>query len=670
MADNGHGMPLSVIADKWMEPATASKLLNRKSPGGRTMMGSKGIGRFAAAKLGRSMALNSTVTTTKGNIEVLIPEINWDDFTGDRYLSDISIDYLQQTTSDETGTYIEIRQLRDAWNREALSRLLLELRRLISPFGTQEDHERTFRIYLDLSECTKETARFDGRELLQTAFGAESGHDDDPLDIFEVKPYPLLTACDYELTGDFNEDGSFHGKFEINRGDREPQQITLDVPASEDGGKPGAFSVHLYMFDREADTIKSNMRKAGLGDLSTSEARRVLDEITGVAVYRNNFRVRPYGDEENDWLTLDARRVQDPSLRIGHNQVAGYITVQDTDRSDLVEKSSREGFEDNAAFRRLRELVLTLFFRVIEPRRQQFREKAGLSRKRTGSFSGVRREAELNKMKTTVLQLVPASKKAEAEQIISSEVAMLQGQIDQLEERQRVLEAKSSLGAIIAEILHEGAPRTAYIASTAPKLTALIDSLLRSPENLSIKTDVFGKLGHLQSNAKGLGDLFRLLRPLAGGRRGKPEAFNPHALISTTIEIFDTHIPEIIIENPAKVHFIRGYQGDLSTAIINLVGNAIYWLETYKTESPEVRITLSRKPAGVSIFISDNGPGIDEEFHESIFDVGFSLKEGGTGLGLNIAREALARSGAKLLFHPETEAGAKFEIFYPQETLQ
>jgi hypothetical protein len=59
--DDGHGMTLSDIQDKWMEPATTSKVGSRRSPGkGRVMMGYKGIGRFAAAKLGGRMALNST----------------------------------------------------------------------------------------------------------------------------------------------------------------------------------------------------------------------------------------------------------------------------------------------------------------------------------------------------------------------------------------------------------------------------------------------------------------------------------------------------------------------------------------------------------------------------------------------------------------------------------
>src|SRR3546814_19853175 len=83
------------------------------------------------------------------------------------------------------------------------------------------------------------------------------------------------------------------------------------------------------------------MRRAGMGELTATKAHQLLDEVTGVAIYRDGFRVRPYGDLRNDWLTLDTRRVQDPSLRIGHNQVAGSIGVEPQDSSDLIEKSSR-----------------------------------------------------------------------------------------------------------------------------------------------------------------------------------------------------------------------------------------------------------------------------------------------------------------------------------------
>lgn len=56
--------------------------------------------------------------------------------------------------------------------------------------------------------------------------------------------------------------------------------------------------------------------------------RKLLDGMAGVAIYRDSFRVRPYGDAENDWLTLDAKRVQNPTQKIGRNQVAGIIVIE------------------------------------------------------------------------------------------------------------------------------------------------------------------------------------------------------------------------------------------------------------------------------------------------------------------------------------------------------
>ena len=88
-------------------------------------------------------------------------------------------------------------------------------------------------------------------------------------------------------------------------------------------------------------------------------------------------------------------------------------------------------------------------------------------------------------------------------------------------------------------------------------------------------------------------------------------------------------------------------------------------MEATGVTQPTVRVTLSRSEEGGHVYIEDNGPGVRKEFMDRIFEVGFTLKDGGTGLGLNIAREALARSGGKLRFHPENESGALFEIVFP-----
>ena len=107
---------------------------------------------------------------------------------------------------------------------------------------------------------------------------------------------------------------------------------------------------------------------------------------------------------------------------------------------------------------------------------------------------------------------------------------------------------------------------------------------------------------------------------------------------------------------------IVGYPDDLMTAMVNLMSNSVHWLEETQTADPRIDIRLFTQGTDLVIYVDDNGPGVTPEFAEDIFDVGFSLKPDGTGLGLNIAKEALARSEGALLFHMEFQGGARFEI--------
>ncbi|WP_347251128.1 ATP-binding protein, partial [Zoogloea sp.] len=58
--DRGHGMTADDLVTKWFEPATTDKLDRPSSPKGRTMLGAKGVGRFAAARLGDKLLLETT----------------------------------------------------------------------------------------------------------------------------------------------------------------------------------------------------------------------------------------------------------------------------------------------------------------------------------------------------------------------------------------------------------------------------------------------------------------------------------------------------------------------------------------------------------------------------------------------------------------------------------
>lgn len=660
--DDGHGMTLSDIQEKWMEPATSAKVRVRRSPKRhRTMMGSKGIGRFAAAKLGAKLMVRSVSDRLDPSEAIIVGEIDWSIFNEDTYLSDIEIDYLTQPTSDPTGTELEIRELNENWPAEKLERLLHELRRLISPLEAS-GRDDSFRIFLDLSACTRESVGFDGASLVEGVRSDEPSLEID-YEPFEVVPFPLLTVCDYEVSGRFAENGKFSGTMQLRRAGQPPQNIELMVPVDPDEIECGPVEVRFFIFDREADAIKSNMAEAGLGQLSATEARRILDNTTGIAVYRDGFRVRPYGDVEHDWLALDTRRVNDPTLRIGRNQIAGYLIIGGSGSENLIEKSSREGFEDNGAYRRLRRLALELLAQRVEAKRYDFRQKAGISRKRSTTHDEVRRLAELRKLRAFAERL-PADERSEALGIIDEEAASLAERINDLEERHRLLEARSSLGAILAEVLHEGEPPVGYIVTTSKRLQRLWAELSSQLHFDHPSAQEFPKkLAYLKQNGDRLASLFKALRPLAGSRRNRqPDIFFPMEAIGQAADLFSAHSVEFVYENKAVDARVIGYPEDLATATVNLFKNSIYWLENSHAENPLIKISIKSTVDKVLVDIEDNGPGIPSEFVDHIFDVGFTLRDGGTGLGLNIAKEALSRSKASLVHDNEYEHGTRFTV--------
>ena len=163
------------------------------------------------------------------------------------------------------------------------------------------------------------------------------------------------------MDGVFDENGVFDGTMTISRAGQGPESASGgSASARRRAGTLRDGSGSSECLRSRSAAIRNTAEKAGFGTIGVREARKLLDSISGVAIYREGFRVRPYGDSENDWLTLDAKRVQNPTMKIGRNQIAGIIMVDDEESSHLIERSSREGLEENGSFRRLQSLIGSL----------------------------------------------------------------------------------------------------------------------------------------------------------------------------------------------------------------------------------------------------------------------------------------------------------------------
>ncbi len=651
-----------------MVPATTDKTERRYSPGGRKLLGSKGIGRFASARLGNKLKLVTTALVrngVEGMQTTAIEEIDWTVFDSVEFLQDVSFEFEVTDSSGPSGTHLTITELRDAWTRENLEILHKELKRLISPLDEEEDGG--FKIFLDLSACTNEACGFYGPDIVSGAHASALG----PNERHRVRPFPLLKSCDYEIYGEFSSAGSFSGTMTIHRGELLPAPIAFSVPLHERRGERscGTVLVHLFIFDREAAALREAMSRAGMGRLSAKEARQLLDQISGVSIYRDRFRIRPYGDSDNDWLTLDSRRVQNPTLRIGHNQVSGLVLIDDEDASGLIERSSREGLEENGSFLRLQSLILELFAREVEPRRRSFRVNAGIDRVSAPRFKEAYTASQMHWAQALIDRL-PADQRESANALVQHQSGILTRRLNALEERQAALEQKVTLGLIIGEVIHEGQPPVNYIYDYSRRLYTWWPTLFsKTPESEERLQRVPSILKNTYENANRLSNLFQAIRPLAGARRGKPAFYNPNQVIIDAIELHRARIEKIGVKTTHQDHTgskdILGYKADLATAITNLMDNSLYWLEFNQVGHPTISVEVSQQKENCVIHFRDNGRPIKEEFRERIFDVGFTLKSDGTGLGLSIAREALSRSNATISFLANEPSGVGFELTLP-----
>jgi len=113
ISDNGIGMSLDTVLNAWLQPGTEikKKLRERNERSKifrRTILGEKGVGRFAAQKLG---SLISLTTRSKDDEMETIVEINWKKFEEDRLLSEVKVAWIQTEPKifrKNTGTLIEI----------------------------------------------------------------------------------------------------------------------------------------------------------------------------------------------------------------------------------------------------------------------------------------------------------------------------------------------------------------------------------------------------------------------------------------------------------------------------------------------------------------------------------------------------------------------------------
>ncbi len=649
--DDGHGMDYKTVVNKWMVPATGDKLIRRKSPGGRYMQGRKGIGRFATSILGNKLLME---TTDQSGITTMVL-IDWSFFRAKKYLDEIEILVESKNTVKNPGTEltIEPHEKVSEWTENEMGILIKELRKLVSPIGGREN----FHIEVEFKNIGIE--KYDNTKK-------------------KIEPFPMLELFDYRLSGKIDESGNAILIYE-NRVEKNIPKAEISIHIIPKKGKLcGPFNLDFRVFDREVDAI-DNLINRGLKDpdtgkyLGRAETKRLLNELCGVSIYRNGFRIRPHGEPGYDWLLLDKERVQNPSLRIGSNQIAGFIAIADEEISHLEEKSSREGLKENSYYAGLVEMANKCLAQ-LEEQRFDFRKKTGRGRKM------IKIEKEINKLfnfyvlKDSIKKELKKSDVSpltltRVENIITKTEKRKSDTLEQIKNTVAMYQGQVTLGKIIMVIMHEGRKPLKYLKEQSSRIERWVNEL-QEEYNTHLFEKIIDRLDDIRKESLLLIDLFNRLDPLAVRKRGKKKNINIYNVVKRAEELFKSELHKKRIkfanEVASEVTF-QGWEQDFYITLTNLIDNSLYWLPM-SGDRKERQITISSQHEDKKVIIDyrDNGPGIPEKHIKDglIFEPGFSTKPGGTGLGLAIAGESIERNNGILRAFYDSK-GVYFRIELP-----
>ena len=607
--DNGIGMNDNDLINNWLIIGTNNKKIQKTkiNPNSKRIpVGEKGIGRFAVNKIGNKI----TIITKKENSLTYCLYIDFNNFSENKLLDDIKVKLDVYNGNNgittKSGTKIIIDDLNEEWSDQDLKNVYSEILKLQSPFRDEDDNfeiaftvnnEPMFDNIMKVEEILKYSLWQAETMIMPNEKEGKMNFSFTPYEEMKLKgfvPFQTVYAFGY------NDTGQKLKKIDISK------------------YKIGPLKIRLYAFHRTPKVLKMLKMKK---EILTS----YLDENGGVRIYRSGQRVYNYGSKEEDWLGLNLKRLNSPSNNLSKNIIIGIIDLDAQKSSDLVEKTNREGFIENAAFiefKKMVEVVINNFAYFIYPFKTKIKEIIDKNEKR-------------EKIDDTIEELIDE----------------ING-IDFLHESD-----KENIVSKIKNISEEfQSSRKLYlsIASNSIEFNMMfhdIDKHIKNLLTLVRNRDI--NIKEIRKSVININDLLNAQSDLIRNR--------DFAKIKTTklIDKFKNyayyrlkdHKIEMNIEIE-EFEFI-GIESQLLRVLINLLDNSIYWLELQKDK--KIFLKVKRVIDEIIIYFADNGPGFNVDDPNILFQPFVTRKKNGLGLGLFIVNEIISLHDGKISFDVEDD---------------
>jgi len=627
--DTGKGMSRELLDDVYLKIGTPYRLQNR-SGDGKALLGEKGLGRLSVMRLGTKLRVK-TATAEDSRWNIL--RIDWEDFGKDldQLVGDIPVEPSvgdAKEKASESGTEIRISGLLADWDKEKLvSIAITDFARLTDPFTADQKFPVIIHFNGELVSIPSIN-----RLLLRHAHATVRAE------------YLVPEKGPCELRGQVVYGEHRHG-FSLD------ELQLMSITDSEVGylRSLGPFRMELYWFNRKV--LKEDDALAN----RTEVLKLVKEWAGGLMVFRDGFRVNPYGSLSDDWLKLDPDALGAQGYKVNRRQIIGRVEITRAANPHLHDQTNREGLRDcpeknvfidllrHVIGREFREYITALDNEEREQRKLSFDELEERLQENQGEITRIARK----------LNTISAAKPLAAELLrIGGEIADLirktQDLGEGLEEKQSRLVHLAGLGLLLEVLGHE-----------LHRITNRTLESVRSTDVSGLNPKVRASLKNVETQLRTLEKRLRILDPLATPGRQRKEDFELVEFVRSVIDDhqaqFDRH--EIHTEfqvkpDPRSVLRISAVKGMFVQIFENLFSNSLYWLRMQRKENkefkPEIRIVVDTK--GKRVTFEDNGPGIVEHRKERVFEPFYTTKSAKTarGLGLYISRELAKYHGARI----------------------
>ena len=691
--DNGTGMSEDILFGEWLQPSISSKRKGKRKSKifERPYLGSKGIGRLAAMSLGKHLTVISKISKKKTfnwlylnrdifkEEDILLSEIDFpggiiedfneilkdkifrdiDDYKINNFLllaiKELNIEKFNEGTLiiiediDNSISSIINEEVKDADLDFIDSKLIRSLRSLITPLALIEKSQITLKKKKIITQNYFNKQTGDSFSVQYGVSAYDKSYDKiDDMHLEEVKPIKLLSLFNYrvigkvssvgEVTGHYYcrrlSDFSYSEKFNLEskfvwsdeslrkrRKDNDDEEIPKELEDSDVGEV--FFDIRIY--DRDNDVI--NLLNEKLKLIGRRETRQFLDSLVGLRVAKNGFSIKPYGEEEKDWMGLGQMRVQDPSRNIGPNQLIGYVFLLSPQNDGLKEKTNREGFFENKAFNDLKKIIRAIMIEIGR-RRFNYRLKHNIGRVVRNKLDRPNTQEFFN----YISNLIDDPKIINKTQQFVSDVTTA---LDNMEYTLTFSQRLATLGSGLELVYHELSQPLHQLGGVK---TSLEINIGKVQNNLgSILKD---NLKMFDSALDVLEELKKSLMPAIGISR--PKTFSPSETFLKVCRLFKKNLDDlnirVLIDDNIKKFQIKDYEYAFWVSFLNIINNAVYWLQ-FSTGNRYIKLSLDKQ----KIILNNNGPEIEEDYLDQIFEYGVTSKKvkNATGLGLSFTRSIL-----------------------------